>query len=174
MNIFEGNKRMGVFGPSESGKTTLAKKIALWYNKNENRPAIVLDPVVAGNWGQNAKVFTSSDEFLAFIETAQDSLLIIDDSSVSIDRDKTFNGVFTVMRHKGHKILVIGHSARNLLPQMRDQLQQLFLFLQNEDSVKMFQTLFPAQDLMPATKLNQFEFMVVSNYKPAQRFKLTL
>ena len=99
--------------------------------------------------------------------------MVVDDASVTINRDGELNGVFTTLRHQGHKLLVIGHSAGNLLPQMREQLQRIFLFLQNRDSVEKWAIVFPGSDLTPATQLQQYEFLTVANYQPVQRFKLT-
>lgn len=166
-------KRIGIFGPSESGKTTLAKKISLYYWLTEKRKTMVLDPVAQSQWGSHAHVYTDTDEFLDIIFKSKNALIIIDDGSVTIDRDKAFGGVFTTLRHPGHKLIVIGHHASNLLPQMRDQFQRVFLFLQNDDSVKHWKNIFPGQPLDQATQLQQYEFLTVANYQPLKRFMLT-
>jgi hypothetical protein len=172
-DLFASYKRFGIFGPSESGKTTLAKKIAWRFWTAEQRPAIVLDAVSRGFWGAHAKVFTDEKLFWDYIFKARNCLVVVDDASVTINRDNELNGVFTTLRHQGHKLLVIGHSAGNLLPQMREQLQRIFLFLQNEDSIKKWSVVFPAQNLSGALALRQFEFLTVANYSPPLRYSLT-
>jgi hypothetical protein len=172
-DLFSNYKRFGIFGASESGKSTLAKKIAWHFYRTERRPAIVLDPVSKSYWGNHARVFTNEPAFWQYIFKTKNCLIVVDDASVTINRDGDLNGVFTTLRHQGHKLLVIGHSAGNLLPQMRDQLQRIFLFLQNEDSVKKWSNVFPTADLLPATRLKQFEFLTVANYSPPERFMLT-
>lgn len=172
-DLFKSYKRFGIFGPSESGKTTLAKKMAWHLWQKEGRKTIVLDPIAKSFWGNHAKVFTNEDEFWKIIFKTRNSLVVVDDASVTINRDNELNGVFTTLRHQGHKLLVIGHSAGNLLPQMREQLQRIFLFLQNKDSVEKWQTVFPGADLMPATQLAQYEFLTVANYNAPIRVKLT-
>lgn len=172
--FFKPHKRFGIFGASESGKTTLAKKITAAIYAQENRPSIVLDPVSKSNWGTHAKVFTNEAEFWKYIFVARNCLVVVDDASTTINRDGELNGVFTTLRHQGHKLLVIGHSANNLLPQMRDQLQRVFLFLQNDESVKKWSIQFPGQDLQVATQLQQYEFVTIANYSPMQRFQLTI
>jgi len=172
-DLFTSYKRFGIFGPSESGKTTLAKKIAWNFWKTEKRPSIVLDAVSRGFWGDHAKVFTDETAFWDYIFKARNCLVVVDDASVTINRDNELNGVFTTLRHNGHKLLVIGHSAANLLPQMREQLQRVFLFLQNEDSIKKWSVVFPRKDLTPALELNQFEYVTVANYSPVEKFYCT-
>ena len=172
-DLFSKYKRFGIFGPSESGKTTLAKKIAYSMHVREHRPTLVLDPVAKDYWGEHATVYTNEAEFWSVIFKTRNAFVVVDDASVTINRDNQLNGVFTTLRHQGHKLLVIGHSAGNLLPQMREQLQRIFLFLQNHDSVEKWSIVFPGADLTPATQLHQYEFITVANYEPAQRFQLT-
>ncbi len=172
-DLFTNYKRFGIFGASESGKTTLAKKISLHVWKTEKRRTLVLDAISKSNWGAHATVFVNEEKFWATIFRLRNCLVIVDDASVTINRDNSLNGVFTTLRHQGHKLIVIGHSAGNLLPQMREQLQRIFLFLQNDDSVKKWETVFPTQNLYPATTLKQYEFLTVANYQPAQKFLLT-
>ena len=172
-NLFSEHKRFGIFGASESGKSTLAKKISGFIHSSERRPSIVLDPYSRDNWGRHAVVFTDEAKFWKHIFQAKNSLVIVDDASATINRDRELSNVFTTLRHQGHKLLVIGHDASNLLPQMRAQLQRVFLFLQNKHSVEEWEIVFPGQDLTPATKLQKFEFLTVANYHPLQRFTLT-
>jgi hypothetical protein len=173
--FFNNHKRFGIFGASESGKSTLAKKISAAMWANEKRPTIVLDPVSKSNWGNHAKVFTNEESFwkYIFLPKVRNCLVIVDDASVTINRDSELNGVFTVLRHQQHKLLVIGHSANNLLPQMRDQIQRIFLFLQNRQSVEKWANVFPQAELEQATNLQQYEFITYANYCPLQKFKLS-
>lgn len=171
--LFQKYKRFGIFGPSESGKTTLAKKIAFHLYQTEKRRAIVLDRVAKEYWGEHATVYTNQEQFNKDIYIATDALVVVDDGSVTINRDNELSGLFTTLRHQRHKLLVIGHSASNLLPQMREQLQRIFLFLQNRESVEKWEVVFPGADLTAATQLQQYEFLTVANYQPVQRFQLT-
>ena len=172
-DLFSSYKRFGIFGASESGKTTLAKKISFTLHQTEKRKSLVLDPISKSYWGAHASVFTNESEFWKIIFKEKNGLVIVDDASVTINRDGELNGVFTTLRHQGHKLIVIGHSAGNLLPQMREQLQRIFLFLQNRDSVEKWSTVFPMQNLDAAMTLKQYEFLTVANYSPVQRFQLT-
>ena len=181
--IFDKNlKRFGIFGASESGKSTLAKKISLHFWQMEKRPSVVLDPVSQANWGNHAKMFTSDEKFWKYIDlgnvlppgkSPKNCLIIVDDSSVTINRDNSLNGVFTVMRHKGHKLIVIGHSANNLLPQMRQQLQRVFLFRQTLKATDDWKDLFVTDsDLDVLSKLVQYQYATIANHCPVEVFNL--
>lgn len=172
-DLFAQYKRFGVFGPSESGKSTLAKKIAFHLNNTEKRKTLVLDPISRSFWGNHATVYTNETEFWQEIFKQRDCLVVVDDASVTINRDAELNGVFTTMRHQGHKLLVIGHSAENLLPQMRQQLQRVFLFMQGQKSKEDWERIFPTKKLDALLTLKQYEFITVDTWGDVQKFKLT-
>ncbi len=179
--FFTAHKRFGVFGASESGKTTLSKKISYAMFREEKRQSYVLDVMERGRWGSHAKVFADEVAFWKYIglnnhdltKGVTNGLVIVDDASVTINRDRELSGLFTTLRHRGHKLLVIGHGSENLLPQMRRQIQRIFLFLQDKESVIPWQTAFPGKDLFQATQLKQYEFLTTANYCPLERFQLT-
>jgi hypothetical protein len=172
-DLFSSYKRFGIFGASESGKSTLAKKIVVTLHQREGREALVLDPLAKDNWGSHAPVWTDEAAFWAEIFRQKGKVVVVDDASATINRDRELNKVFTALRHQNHKLVVIGHDASNLLPQMRAQLQRVFLFLQNRKSVEEWEVVFPGKDLTPATQLQQYEFLTVANYQPLQTFKLS-
>lgn len=176
IDLFTDYKRFGIFGPSESGKSTLAKKISQEIFARERRFSIVLSPNDTNitDWQKpHIRFFRDKEKFLQFADSTNGCVVIVDDASTTIARDDECSNLFTTMRHRNHKLLVIGHAATNLLPQMREQLQRIFLFLQTEDSIKKWEVIFPGQDLMPATRLQQYEFLTVANYKPLLKSKLT-
>jgi hypothetical protein len=172
--MFKKSKRFGIFGPSESGKTTLAKKISAFMFGSERRKTMVLDPVQKGNWGPHAKMYVNEQQFWQDIYHAKNCLVVVDDASVTINRDNELNGVFTTLRHCGHKLVVIGHHPQNLLPQMREQLQRVFIFSQTPKSLELWQLNFPQADLSQAESLQQYEFITVANHEPVEKFKLTI
>lgn len=179
--FFTAHKRFGVFGASESGKTTLAKKISYALSVSEKRQSYVLDVMERGKWGKHAKVFCDETAFWKYIglnnhdltKGATNGLVIVDDASVTINRDRELSGLFTTLRHRGHKLLVIGHGAEDLLPKMRRQIQRIFLFLQDRESIEAWQTIFKMQNLEPATRLNQYQFLTTANYHTPEIFNLS-
>lgn len=176
IDLFTQYNRFGIFGASESGKTTLAKRVSQEIFAHERRPSICLFHLerTPASWGKHARGFYNRDEFLTNVRTATTgALVVVEDASVTIAADKDVTDLFTCIRHQNHKLLVIGHHAANLTPEMRDSLQRVFLFLQNDDAIKNYWSkIFPGHDLTPATQLQQYEFLTVANYQPLLKSQL--
>jgi molybdopterin-guanine dinucleotide biosynthesis protein len=174
-DLFTELKRFGVFGSSESGKSTLAIYISQQIFRNEKRPSIVLSPNDQDGmtkWGKHARVYRNEKQFWKFaLEDTKDCLIIADDASETIAADKELTNVFTSMRHRGHKLLVIGHRFNDLTPKMRGSIQRVFLFKQDPESCDQWSKQFSGADLSPAMYLPQYSCLTVANYKPVILFK---
>lgn len=175
--------RFGVFGPSECGKSTLSQRISMEFWLREKRRTIaLLQPTdkTSGGWGKHATIFRDRENFFNEVQKSipadapcKGHLVVIEDASVTIGGDKDFTHFFTCLRHADHKTLAIGHHPADLAPVMRDSIQRIFLFLQNEDAVKGYwKNIFQTCDLMPATKLQQYECLTAANWKRPGIFKL--
>jgi len=176
IDLFTEYNRFGIFGASESGKTTLAKRVSQEIFAREKRPSICLFHLERNpaSWGKHVNGHFNRDEFLAMVRGTNGALVVVEDASVTVAADKDVTDLFTCIRHQNHKLLVIGHHAANLTPEMRDSLQRVFLFLQNDDAIQHYWSkIFPGHDLTCATQLQQFEILTVANYKPLLKFKLS-
>jgi len=168
-------KNGGIFGMIQSGKTTLAGKISRYFNSKHARPSIVLDPIKKFDWGKHSTVFDLNEES-AFWETAwkvTGCLVVVDESSTTIARDKDLIPVFTRLHHNNHKILVVCHNKADLLPTMRQQFTNIFLFRQPEESAKIWASEFTQPGIRDAERLEQFQFMACGRYTPPEIFQLT-
>jgi GTPase SAR1 family protein len=175
IDLFTEYNRFGIFGASESGKTTLARRVSQEIFIREKRQSICLFHLerAPATWGPHAHGFFNRDEFLAKVRASNGCLVVVEDASVTVAADKDVTDLFTCIRHQNHKLLVIGHHAANLTPEMRDSLQRVFLFLQNDDAIKNYWSkIFPGHDLSCATQLQQYEVLTLANYKPMLKFKL--
>lgn len=163
----------GIFGSKMSGKTTLARSISVEYWKRYQMASLVLDPNNE-NWGQQAKVFTSEDDFWKAVwGSKQPYLVVVDESTETIARNKDLIPVFTRLRHLHHKLLVIGHHGMNLLPIMREQLDTLYLFLQSQKSAQLWAENFNQPMIRDkATQLKQYEFIHTALYSEPKVYKL--
>jgi predicted acetyltransferase len=177
IDLFTEYNRFGIFGASESGKTTLAKRVSQEVFTREKRPSICLFHLerAPASWGAHAKGFYNREEFLTAVRSQTTGcLVVVEDASVTVAADKDVTDLFTCIRHQNHKLLVIGHHAANLTPEMRDSLQRVFLFLQNDDAIRNYWSkIFPGHDLTEATRLQQYEVLTVANYKPLLKFRLS-
>lgn len=165
--------RAGIFGPSLSGKTTLAKALSREYWVKHRMKTLVLDPN-GEQWGEHAVVFTDEAKFWETVWNSTHCLVIVEEASETINRDKELTAVFTRLRHKFHKLIVVGHSGASLLPVMRQQFDTLYLFLQSRKASQIWVEETACDDLLGATKLNQYEFLHYERFKPVKKIKLAL
>lgn len=166
-------KRIGIFGPTLSGKTTLAMKLSRQYWTQYKIRSLVLDPHDEP-WGDHAMVFTDEDLFWEAAWKTQNSLIIVEEAAATISRDRTLIPVFTRMRHNKHSLMVIGHNGTDLLPTMRQQLTTVFLFRQPEVAAKIWSVNFADERLLETTGLLQYEFIRFESYGTPRKMKLKL
>lgn len=164
-------KRVGIFGPSECGKTTLAIQLSREFFRKDGMKSLVLDPY-KDNWGEHAMVISDSDQFWAAVEASTHCVVIIDEATFTIDRNRDLTKFFTSIRHNFHKLIVCGHAGSNLLPIMRQQLETLCLFFTDEDSAKVWAKVTGRKELLEAINLQQFEFLFYRRFQPVKKVKL--
>jgi hypothetical protein len=155
-------ERIGIFGETECGKTFVAMRISAAFWKNRGTPSLVLDPWL-DQWGQHAWVTSSQDQFVAAVAKREHCLVIVDDTSATIQRSKEFIPFFTAIRHHEHSLCVCGHDGSDLLPIMRRQINDLYLFTQTEKSVELWQADQPSMQRLELAAtpgfLKQYEFI---------------
>jgi phosphate starvation-inducible protein PhoH len=161
----------GIAGPKLSGKTTLAKHLAAEYWRREKVRALVLD-INADKWPEGCLTMSDEEKFWDIVWNAKGCLVIVDEASTVIQRDKELIPVFTRLRHRQHRLIVICHSAVDLLPQMRAQFDTLYLFRQSEKSAGIWAECFTQKELVAASELQQYEFIFAQLYKMPLRQKL--
>lgn len=157
--------RAAIVGMSLSGKSTLAKHISQKYWTHHQMRSFVLDPNEE-KYGPHALVFGNDreEQFWDVVWKAENSLIIVDEAAETINRDKTLIPVFTRLRHKKHKLIVIAHHATNLLPVMRDQIDTLYMFRQSEKNASFFAESFAKPELLKAPELAQYHYFFVTLY----------
>lgn len=165
----------GIFGPKLSGKTTLAKELSRQHWVRAQRRSLVLDPNLE-DWGPQAWVTDDEEKFWSVVWRAdgKPSLVIVEEATETINRDKGLTRVFTRLRHLHHKLIVIGHHGSNLLPIMRDQFDTLYLFRQSEKSAKDWAETMTQPGFEAAKELPQHEFLFGEKFKAPVRRKLDL
>ncbi|HLP75714.1 MAG TPA: hypothetical protein VK327_02240 [Candidatus Paceibacterota bacterium] len=179
-------KRIGIFGASECGKTTLAKQLSREYWRQEKRPTLALDPH-KGSWGGHSWVTSREKDFWGEFNEETESwtggavwkrencLVIVEEASTTIQRDRQLVPLFTRIRHQHHHLMVIGHDGTDLLPTMRQNLNELFLFLQPPRAVEIWSNDLPSiRGLEAAGELQQYEFLHGKLFTTARRCRLKI
>lgn len=150
---------VGIFGSGLSGKTTLAKGITGAAFKSSRITTLVLDPNNE-RWGDHAKVFTDEDAFWhAVWNEYTGCLVVVEEAAETIRRDNKKTSLFTRIRHRGHKLIVVGHGGTNLLPVQREQIHHLYLFRQSPKAAELWAELWADERIMESTRLDQYEFL---------------
>jgi molybdopterin-guanine dinucleotide biosynthesis protein len=162
-----------IFGTTLCGKTTLAVELSRQYYKQKKIRTLALDPHRA-DWGAQAWATQNEEEFWRVVWARTGHLVIVEDASLTINRDRDLMQVFTQIRHNKHRLLVVGHSGSDLLPGMRKQLDTLFLFQQDADSVKDWKKIFPKGGVERALSLEKYEFLEVHCFERSEPKRLTV
>ncbi|HSS99294.1 MAG TPA: hypothetical protein VLK33_19805 [Terriglobales bacterium] len=160
-----------ITGSTESGKTTIAKKLANQHIKS--MPVIVLTPIWE-NWGEGIEVYDDEDEFLARFWglDEQKSVAIVDEGKNTAARFNTaMELTATQGRHWGWSNYYIGQGATMISPDIRGQCSQLMAFAQGtKDSDTLVQE-FRAPELENCPDLSQGEFYLVRRFgKDGKRY----
>jgi hypothetical protein len=158
----------GIFGPKLSGKTTLAKVLAENYWTKQQLQTLCLD-INGETWPKSVWATSNEDEFWQRVWQTKGQLVIVDEASSTIKRDKELIPVFTRLRHLNHKLIIIGHNGMNLLPIMREQFDTLYLFRQPEKASAIWAETFTDKRLLQASELKQYEFLFCQLYQTPKR-----
>lgn len=151
--------RIGIAGESECGKSTLAKALSREIWRVKKIPSLIYDPRKY-SWGNHAWVSGDESDWRAAVEKKRGCLVIIEDASETINRDREFSKFFTCIRHQLHWLMVLCHDATDLLRPMRRNLNELYLFNQTPDAVEMWKESQPSmRGLELSIGLPQFTFI---------------
>jgi hypothetical protein len=164
----------GIFGPGLSGKTTLAMYLSREYWRVSQIKSLVHDPN-RDTWGGQAWVTEQEELFWEMVwHRETNCALFIEEAAETIARDNAKTALFTRVRHRGHRLHVIGHSGSNLLPVQREQIHTLYLFKQTEAGAGLWAEQFADGRIMEAATLRQYEFLWCRLYQAPRRLRLRL
>jgi energy-coupling factor transporter ATP-binding protein EcfA2 len=164
---------VGFFGPTGCGKTTLAQHLSGAYLR-AGRANLVCDPL-GTRWPAAAWQTTDPVAFLAKAQASRNCILWIEESSITIQRDRDFSWLFTTARHVGHLTHVIGQDGSSLTPGMRQPLGTIHLFRCHPDLAETWSRQFCDPALgAEAPTLERYEFLVCRPFVPVRRCRLDL
>ena len=146
-----------ILGMTESGKTTLARRLAARYKAN-GAGILVLDPIGDPRW--NADFMTSDpEEFLHVFWQSQRCMAFIDESGDAVGRyDRAMIRTATRGRHWGHACHYITQRAVDISRTVRDQCSQLYLFASSMDDGKVHSREWNKPELMNCHTLQRGEY----------------
>ncbi len=172
---------LGIFGPGLCGKTFVAKAVSRTMFIKHGYRSLALDSV-GTDFGDHCTTFDAGDpktaaaveaQFWGTVWASERCFVMVDEASETIGRDKELIPLFTRIRHNGHKLCVMGHSAADLLPTMRRQFHALYVFQQTEKAAELlYEDCTFDKGILACEKLGDYEFLYWEKGKPIQRCKL--
>jgi hypothetical protein len=161
-----------IIGTSLSGKTTLAKKLAVQY-KNSGISIIVFCKFKDEWQGITPYIYTNRADFLRAIKVLKNCAFFTDESGQTIGRnDAELEATATDSRHKGHQGHYICHRPAQISPVMRYQCGQLYLFNSSLYDCKILYNEYPYEDILTAHQLKQGHYLKITKFKDIRKCRL--
>jgi DNA helicase HerA-like ATPase len=155
--------RILIVGGSETGKSLLAKKVALELIKTDLY-ITVYDPVLADDWPEDA--FVSDDEVAfweevnAVHEGGHNQAVFVDEADTILSISHKHNHwLLTRGRHYGIEPFVITQRPVLVAPTIRALCNELYCFRVSAADAKLLSDDFAHPDILAATELGQGEFL---------------
>jgi len=155
---------------TESGKTTLAKRLAQTY-KAKGIGVIVLDPLF-DNWACDKQI-NDGNEFLRVYWDSRNCMVFIDESADTVGRyEKAMIQTATRGRHWGHSNHYITQRATSVALTVRDQCSHLFLFASGFEDCKTHAREWNQPELLEAAKFEKGEYFHCTRFGKVSRNRL--
>lgn len=160
-----------IIGMTQSGKTTLAKKLASQFSSAGKR-ILVFDPLGDPDWLCDFKTH-DVDEFLAEYWSSRQCMVFIDEAGeLSQTHANEILKTATRGRHWGHMNFYLSQRGAMLPRTLRDQCTNLFMFAQSAEDSKLYSIEYNSPELREANTLKQGEYFHATRFTQATRGKL--
>jgi len=157
-----------ILGMTESGKTTLAKKLAANYRAN-GVSVLVLDPLGDPEWNADFQT-TDPDDFLRVYWESRSCAVFIDEAGESVGRfDQAMQKTATRGRHWGHSNHYLSQRGAMISRTVRDQCSHIFLFAQSMDDSKVHANEWNAPELKTCNSLAKGEYFHTTRFGAVSR-----
>ena len=162
-----------IIGMTESGKTTLAQKMAQEF-MDKGYAVLVLDPLKDPRW---KCTFITSDmnEFKDMARRSKRCFLFIDESGDSCGQWEKENYWFaTQSRHWGHSVYFIAQRVQMIATTIRTQCSFLYLFNCGKTDCKLLADEWNKPELLGANVLKQGEFFYCNRFTNTRKLSIFL
>lgn len=157
-----------ILGMTESGKTTLAKRLAAHF-KSKGKGVIILDPMNDPEWPCDFRTADGA-KFLEVLWANRELYAVIDESGKAIGRfDDEMEQTATMGRHWGHSCFFLSQRGAQLNTTVRAQCRHLFLFTSAKDDCKVLANEYNCPELMQASALPQGHYYHKTKFGPLER-----
>jgi len=169
---------VGIFGTTMCGKSTLVRHLM----KNVYRPAghniFVFDPIGDKAFDRAGATFRTDDpeefEYVVKANASQGGVLVVDEvGDVRAGELREFKSfvrrLATQLRHSGYKSHFLGHQYKDVVPQVRNCLQYVFLFRSTKKDCENVADDFTEPELLQGVTLAKGEFIYVEKMETVRR-----
>jgi len=166
-----------ILGITGSGKTTLARDIAATA-KMKKRRVVVFDPFLhsEGNTWSCDFITADLDRFCAvvFNPKNQGLVVMIDEAGTALDRDADYNRLATLSRHSKHDVYFIAQQPTMLLPVIRCNCDQAFIFRVGGTFPKLLAAELAAPEIERAATLEKYHYLWWRDFSKISEHKIIL
>ena len=147
-----------IVGMTESGKTTLAKKLAAEY-KASGYGVRVYDPLSDDGWNADFQTADERQFLQAYFQSKNCRVFVDECHEVAGNHDKIIHATATRGRHYGHRNFYIAQRPTMIAVNIRSQCKHIYTFFQSPEECKVMAREFGNQDLKQACELSEGEYL---------------
>jgi GTPase SAR1 family protein len=140
-----------IVGKTSTGKSTLAKTLARKY-VDMGIPVLVLDPMKSVEWPKG-HVTNDPYEFKEWLFKSRNCAAFVDECLTSLGRDAEHDCIATMGRHPGVKVHFISQRYVHLMPNIRTQCVEAYVFLQGRKDAAELAEEFSDDGMLEAAQL---------------------
>lgn len=165
----------GIYGITESGKTTLAKIFCQRYHE-KGIETIVVDPLRSRGWAVDPdNLYATATPAQQYARETQYCAIFIDEGPEELGQwDKANHWFATQSRHWGHNCYFIAQRANDIAKTVRSQCRKLYLFRTDYKDAREHARRWMQPKLERATKLPQFHFFEASRFGTVRERRVNL
>lgn len=163
-----------ILGQTESGKTTLAKRLASALHARGEH-ILILDPLNDPEWPSGDRTFRTHDPevFLAVLWKSRQCHAFIDEAGDMVGRfDETMRKTATSGRHWGHSCYYISQRGAMVDTTVRAQCRHLFLFASSAKDCKVLAEEYNAPELIQVVDFPAGRYFHKARFQPLQTGEL--
>lgn len=154
---------LGIFGMTESGKSTTAK-VLIEVFKKKGVSSLLLDPLEDPSFNADFKT-SDPDLFMKVVFSSEKCLVIVDESGDAIGHyNPVMQKLATKGRHWGHTCIFLTQKATQIPPIIRDQMGAVFLFGSGSQSCKAIAEEFNSKEFLTGSELKKGEFIYKTRF----------
>ena len=160
-----------ILGMTESGKTTLAKKMTARL-KDRGWYVVVLDPIKDPGWNCDYQAKDIND-LLYMLKNAKKCFVFIDEAGQICGQfDKQALWLATQSRHWGHSCYFISQRGSQIAKTVREQCSFLYLFNCSKSDSMILANEWNKDKLLEANTLNRGQYFYAPRFKEVQTYKV--